>query len=189
MAVIAFGFQRDRRRRRRVLHGCDVAGADLGGGTRIHNVHADQARRSHTSASSRPTPSEQTPRVAAGGQRERVHRLSSRGGTGRQARAAARPACSCWKPLRPASSTPPTSRAVAESSRRMSSVLPHVAFLCLAPVIGAAEANRFIDGKLTRDHSAGVAGLRVDDPRLRAGQLRARTRPKRRGRESAPDRQ
>jgi AcrR family transcriptional regulator len=44
-----------------------------------------------------------------------------------------------------------------ESSRRMSSVLPHVAFLCLAPVIGAAEANRFIDGKLTRDHSASVA--------------------------------
>jgi AcrR family transcriptional regulator len=35
-----------------------------------------------------------------------------------------------------------------ESSHRMSSLLPHVAFLCLAPVIGAAEANRFIDGKL-----------------------------------------
>jgi AcrR family transcriptional regulator len=35
-----------------------------------------------------------------------------------------------------------------ESTHRMSSLLPHVAFLCLAPVIGAAEANRFIDGKL-----------------------------------------
>jgi AcrR family transcriptional regulator len=35
-----------------------------------------------------------------------------------------------------------------DGSRAMSSLLPHVAFLCLAPFIGAGEANRFIDEKV-----------------------------------------
>jgi AcrR family transcriptional regulator len=34
------------------------------------------------------------------------------------------------------------------NGRRMSTLLPHVAFLCLAPIIGAVEANTFIDGRL-----------------------------------------
>jgi AcrR family transcriptional regulator len=35
-----------------------------------------------------------------------------------------------------------------DGSRAMSSLLPHVTFLCLAPFIGAGEANRFIDEKV-----------------------------------------
>ena len=30
----------------------------------------------------------------------------------------------------------------------MSTLLPHVAFLCLAPIMGAGEANSFIEGRL-----------------------------------------
>jgi hypothetical protein len=39
-----------------------------------------------------------------------------------------------------------------ERSRQLSNLLGHVSFLCLAPFIGPAEANRFIDEKLSASH-------------------------------------
>jgi AcrR family transcriptional regulator len=41
-------------------------------------------------------------------------------------------------------------------SRQIAGLLPHVVFLLLAPFIGAAEANRFIEGKLQCASEAGV---------------------------------
>jgi AcrR family transcriptional regulator len=38
-----------------------------------------------------------------------------------------------------------------QRSGQMSSMLPHVTFLCLAPIIGAAQANEFIDQRLKID--------------------------------------
>jgi AcrR family transcriptional regulator len=38
-----------------------------------------------------------------------------------------------------------------DGSRNMPGLLPHVTFLCLAPIIGAAEANAFIEGRLKVD--------------------------------------
>jgi AcrR family transcriptional regulator len=38
-----------------------------------------------------------------------------------------------------------------DGSRSMSDLLPQVAFLCLAPIIGAQEATEFIDGRLSRE--------------------------------------
>lgn len=35
-----------------------------------------------------------------------------------------------------------------DGSRNMSGLLPHMTFLCLAPIIGAQDANEFIDGRL-----------------------------------------
>ena len=35
-----------------------------------------------------------------------------------------------------------------DGSRNMSGLLPHMTFLCLAPIIGAEQANEFIDGRL-----------------------------------------
>jgi AcrR family transcriptional regulator len=46
-------------------------------------------------------------------------------------------------------------QARAGSIARISALLPHMTFLCLAPFLGAAEANRFIDRKMgTRPHHA-----------------------------------
>jgi AcrR family transcriptional regulator len=46
-----------------------------------------------------------------------------------------------------------------EASREMSRLLPHVVFLLLAPFMGAAEANRFIEGKLDSKSETGVRDL------------------------------
>ena len=46
-----------------------------------------------------------------------------------------------------------------DRSREISRLLPHVAFLLLAPFIGAAEANRFIEGKLAGQSETG-AGMK-----------------------------
>lgn len=43
--------------------------------------------------------------------------------------------------------------------REIAGLLPHVVFLLLAPFVGAAEANRFIEGKLEHRSQAGVPGL------------------------------
>jgi AcrR family transcriptional regulator len=43
-----------------------------------------------------------------------------------------------------------------EGSRGMSSALPRVAFVCLAPIIGAEQADRFVDGRLSGASEQGV---------------------------------
>jgi AcrR family transcriptional regulator len=48
-------------------------------------------------------------------------------------------------------------RARASGKPRLSGLLPHLAFLVLAPFLGPAEANAFIDGKLSEEKGTGAA--------------------------------